>query len=155
MDAQNLAIYLLASKPQSKSYLSFPKCFQSNLLARNSCRPMQTPRKAAWCGDKHLGGSTHFCDYSGVFFLYENNITTRSELTPGFMSLSLEGMRGTHTSSFPMYMYWTGLNFSFCRFHSSTHQPNPFCFELTHHSDSLHSTPGPVFPHVHGKEDYR
>lgn len=80
---------------------------------------------------------------------------TRSELTPGFMPLSLEGMRGTHTSSFPLYMYWTGLSLGFCRFHSSTQQPNPFCFELTHHSDSLHSTTGPVFPHVHGKEDYK
>lgn len=64
-----------------------------------------------------------------------------------------EGMRGTHTSSFPLYMYWTGLSLGFCRFHSSTQQPNPFCSELTHHSDSLYSTTGPVFPHVHGKED--
>lgn len=90
---------------------------------------------------------------------------TRSELTPSFMSLSLEGMRGAHTSSLTLYMYRTGLSLGYpagsTAPHSSLiHLATPFCasyfcFELTHHSDSLHSTTGPVFPHVHGKEDYK
>lgn len=89
----------------------------------------------------------------------------RSELTPGFMSLSLEGMRGTHTSSFPLYMYWTGLSLGYPAGSIAPHSslihcaipsvPSCFCFELTHHSDTLHSTTGPVFPDVHGREDYK